>query len=84
MGCLILNYMMVLYFQLKKGNEFRPNSDFEVYTGAINITNQITEKTSWNLQYTKLYYLAQQPGGLQIKSFMKTPINLKELETGLK
>ncbi len=65
------------YFQLKKGNEFRPNSGFEVYTGAINITNQITEKTSWNLEYTKLYYLAQQPGGLTDKEFYENPYQSK-------
>ena len=82
--------MMVLYELMKKElvprlSAFEQTQEFHKETlGAINITNQITEKTSWNLQYTKLYYLAQQPGGLQIKSFMKTPINLKELETGLK
>lgn len=65
------------YFQLKKGNEFRPNSGFEVYSGAINISNQLSEKATVNIEYTKMYYLAQQPGGLTDKEFYKNPIQSK-------
>ena len=62
------------YFQLKKGNEWRPNSGFEVYSGALNITNYLSEKASVNVQYTKMYYLAQQPGGLTDKEFYDSPL----------
>lgn len=62
------------YFQLKKGNEWRPNSGFEVYSGALNITNYLSEKASVNVQYTKMYYLAQQPGGLTDKEFYEDPL----------
>ncbi|MBL4669246.1 MAG: TonB-dependent receptor [Flavobacteriales bacterium] len=65
------------YFQLKKGNEWRPNSGFEVYSGAFNITNYISEKASVNIQYTKMYYLAQQPGGLTDKEFYNDPLTSK-------
>ena len=62
------------YFQLKKGNEWRPNSGFEVYSGALNITNYLSEKASINVQYTKMNYLAQQPGGLTDKEFYDSPL----------
>ena len=62
------------YFQLKKGTEWRPNSGFEVYSGAINITNYLSEKASVNVQYTKMYYLAQQPGGITDKEFYEDPL----------
>ncbi len=65
------------YFQLKKGNEFRPNSGFNAYSGAINIANQLSEKASVNIEYTKMYYLAQQPGGLTDKEFYKDPTTSK-------
>ncbi|MCO6499825.1 MAG: TonB-dependent receptor [Vicingus serpentipes] len=65
------------YFQLKKGNEWRPNSEFEVYSGAINLTHHLSEKASVNIEYTKMYYLTQQPGGLTDKEFYKDPITSK-------
>ncbi len=61
------------YFQVKQGNEFRPNSGFKVYSGAFNISNYLSEKAIINLQYTKMYYLAQQPGGLTDKEFYEDP-----------
>jgi Fe(3+) dicitrate transport protein len=61
------------YFQFKKGNEFRPNSRFNVYSGALNLTKYISEKASVNIEYTKMYYLAQQPGGLTDKEFYEDP-----------
>ena len=65
------------YFQLKKGNEWRPNSEFEVYSGAINLTNYITEKLSVNVELTKMYYLTQQSGGLTDKEFYLSPLTSK-------
>jgi len=61
------------YFQLKKGHEFRPNSGFEVYSGAINLTHYLSEKASVNIEYTKMSYLTQQPGGLTDKEFYEDP-----------
>jgi Fe(3+) dicitrate transport protein len=48
-----------------------------VYSGAINISNQLSEKATVNIEYTKMYYLAQQPGGLTDKEFYKNPIQSK-------
>lgn len=61
------------YFQLKKGNEWRPNSNYTVYNGATNLTYYLSEKASINIQYTKMYYLARQPGGLTDKEFYNDP-----------
>lgn len=61
------------YFQFKKGNEWRPNSNFTVFSGASNLTYYLSEKASLNFQYTKMYYLAHQPGGLTDKEFYEDP-----------
>lgn len=61
------------YFQLKKGNEWRPNSGYTAYSGATNLTYSLSEKSAINIQYTKMYYLAQQPGGLTDKEFYEDP-----------
>lgn len=61
------------YFQVKKGNEFRPNSDYEVYSGGINLKKYLSEKASLKFEYTKQYYLAQQPGGLTDEQFLENP-----------
>lgn len=67
------NFKGYNYFQLKKGNEWRPNSNYTVYSGATNLTYSLSEKVAINFQYTKMYYLAHQPGGLTDKEFYEDP-----------
>lgn len=61
------------YFQHKKGNEWRPNSNYQVYTAGVNIGKYLSEKTFVNVEFTKMYYLARQSGGLSDKEFYLTP-----------
>ena len=61
------------YANYKFGNDWRPNSEFEVIHGHINIKNQINEKTSLGFEFTKMYYLAKQPGGLTDDNFFRYP-----------
>jgi Fe(3+) dicitrate transport protein len=61
------------YLNYKFGNDFRPNSEFDVVHGHLNIKNQINEKTSLGIEFTKMYYLAHQPGGLTDDDFFKRP-----------
>ncbi|MBE7440908.1 MAG: carboxypeptidase-like regulatory domain-containing protein [Flavobacteriales bacterium] len=61
------------YFQHKKGNEWRPNSNFQVYTAGVNVGKYLSEKTFVNIEFTKMYYLARQSGGLTDKEFYLTP-----------
>ncbi|SMO79993.1 TonB-dependent receptor domain-containing protein [Solitalea koreensis] len=62
------------FFQYKQGDGFRPNSNFNAYTGYINLKYQVTENTSVNGQYTHMNYLAQQAGGLTDKMFYADPL----------
>ena len=61
------------YGQYKKGNDFRPNSEFDVKAAGINAHYKFNEKTSANFEFTKLNYLAHQPGGLTDLQFATTP-----------
>lgn len=61
------------YFQYKQGDDWRPNSNFKVYSGAFNIKRQLNEKAAINLEFTKMYYLAHQPGGITDQEFFTDP-----------
>ena len=62
------------YFQYKKGNGWRPNSDFDSYTGYANVNYQLTEKTKAGIDFTHMDYLAHQPGGLTDEMFVQDPL----------
>lgn len=61
------------YGQYKTGRDFRPNSEFDVYGGGLNAQYKFNEKTSANIEYNKLNYLAHQPGGLTDLQFKTNP-----------
>ncbi len=61
------------YGQYKTGEDFRPNSGFEVYAAGLNAQYLFNEKTSANIEFTKMNYLAQQPGGLTDFQFATNP-----------
>ncbi len=61
------------FYQNKQGNDWRPNSKFKVHTGAFNVRMYASEKTSIRLEYTKMYYRAQQAGGLTDLQFELNP-----------
>lgn len=62
------------FFNWKTGNEWRPNSAYEIMSGGINFTYHIDENKSINVEFTKMNYLAQQPGGLTDYEFEHTPL----------
>ncbi len=57
------------YFNYKRGDGFRPNSEFDSRNYFGSISYQFSEKTSANVEFTSLDYLAQQPGGLTDELF---------------
>ena len=61
------------YGQYKTGKDFRPNSEFDVNAAGINAQYKFNEKTSANIEFTKMNYLAHQPGGLTDLQFKTTP-----------
>lgn len=61
------------FLQYKRGDGWRPNSQFEQTTGYASITKTFVNDLKINAQYTHMNYLAQQPGGLQDFEFQQDP-----------
>ncbi len=59
--------------QYKKGNGWRPNSKFESFNGYADLHYHISDKQMIGIEYTRLQYLAQQPGGLTDAMFKDDP-----------
>ncbi|MBM77722.1 MAG: iron(III) dicitrate transport protein FecA [Crocinitomicaceae bacterium] len=67
------NWEYYAYGNFKFGKDWRPNSSFDVRQGYINIKRRFNEKAVLGLEFTKMYYLAQQPGGLTDFQFESNP-----------
>ena len=61
------------YYQYKFGNDWKPFSAFKVHNGGFNLEKYISEKLKLTFELSKMYYLAQQPGGLTDNQFEKDP-----------
>jgi len=61
------------YFNYKKGDGFRPNSEFESKNVFAHIGYKFNNKTSLSAEITYLNYLAQQAGGLTDDMFNDNP-----------
>jgi Fe(3+) dicitrate transport protein len=61
------------YFNYKQGDGFRPNSNFDSQNAYIYADYNLGEKTTLSADFTYLYYLAQQPGGLTDAQFYRDP-----------
>lgn len=66
-----LNYYA--YYQYRKGNGYRPNSDFDYHNAFASLTYDFSDKFSVNLDVTKMSYLAHQAGGLTDRLFQDNP-----------
>ncbi len=61
------------FFNYKKGDGFRPNSEFESKNAYAHLGYQFTDKTKLEGEITYLNYLAQQAGGLNDQMFAEDP-----------
>jgi Fe(3+) dicitrate transport protein len=66
-----LNYYA--YYQNKSGDDWRPNSGFNVQTAGINVRRYLNDANSIRLELTKMSYTTQQPGGLTDLQFEQEP-----------
>lgn len=66
-----LNYYT--FYQYKKGNGWRENSDFNQHTAYAAMRYSINENVEISGDYTRMTYLAQQPGGLSDQMFLQNP-----------
>jgi Fe(3+) dicitrate transport protein len=61
------------FFQYKRGNGWRGNSDFDNHTYYANVNYAITPNTKVGIDFTQMGYLAHQPGGLTDEMFNQDP-----------
>lgn len=61
------------FYNGKKGDGFRPNSDYESHNAFAHLGYKFNEKTSIAFEYTYFDYLAHQPGGLSDVQFLENP-----------
>lgn len=61
------------YFNFKKGDGFRPNSEFDSKNVFLHLVYQLNDKDTFSLELTYLDYLAQQAGGLTDQMFAENP-----------
>lgn len=66
-----LNYYA--YYQYKRGDGYRPNSRFNYHNGYVSLQYKVSKKVTLNTDFTKMYYLAKQAGGLTDKMFEENP-----------
>ncbi len=61
------------FYQYKRGDGWRPNSEFEQHSAFANLNLKATDKLDIGLEFTHMNYLAQQPGGLADFEFEQNP-----------
>ena len=61
------------YGNYKFGNDWRENSKFDLKNAYFKATNKFNEMGSFSIEFTKMNYLAQQPGGLTDQQFDINP-----------
>jgi Fe(3+) dicitrate transport protein len=61
------------FFNYKQGDGFRPNSGFDSRNAYLYTDYELGQNTTISADFTYLYYLAQQPGGLTDAQFYRNP-----------
>lgn len=61
------------FYQYKTSDGWRPNSELDQHTAYLSFDIDITPNFTITPEYTHMYYLAQQPGGLTDAQFEQDP-----------
>ena len=61
------------FYDFKRSDGWRPNSDLEQHTAYASVRIDLSDKFSIKPEYTYMSYLAQQPGGLTDQQFEDDP-----------
>jgi len=61
------------FVNLKEGMGWRPNSDYNVKTGYVNCSWEVSSRLTIGGEFTTMSYLAHQPGGLIDSHFEQDP-----------
>lgn len=62
-----------VYGNYKNGDDWRPNSSFDVFSVGGNVKKNFGKHSSLKLELTKMHYLTQQAGGLTDAQFNADP-----------
>ena len=63
-----------IYYNGKKGEGFRPNSDYKSNNIFTHLGYQINKSTKVEFEFTNFNYVAHQPGGLSDVQFTENPL----------
>ncbi len=63
----------LVYGNFKKGDGFRPNSEYNSRNLYAYLDYNFNDKTTLSVEATNFYYLAKQPGGLSDVQFLQDP-----------
>ncbi|MBD81211.1 MAG: iron(III) dicitrate transport protein FecA [Crocinitomicaceae bacterium] len=72
-GGTVKNTSYYAFANYKRGDGWRPNSEFDAFTGYASLKQKIGKKFSFKLEYTGMEYMAHQPGGLTDELFEEDP-----------
>lgn len=72
------------YFQYKRGDGWRPQSDYHAQNGYFALNYQLNQKIDLKFEQTVMRYLAHQPGGLTDLEFAQDPRQSKRLRNWFK
>lgn len=61
------------YFQRKQGDGWRPNSEFVLNNGYVQLNYKPGANDEFRFELTRMHYLARQPGGLTDAQFANDP-----------
>lgn len=61
------------FYQYKRGDGWRPNSEFQYHTGHLHLGYQVLPSLKLSAEYTIMNYVAHQPGGLTDALFKRDP-----------
>lgn len=70
------NWSYLGYYKFKQngfpsGDGWRPNSQFKLHNGFASTSYHVNQDLTFSLELTKMYYQAQQPGGLTDRAFQE-------------
>lgn len=72
-GGTYVNMNYYSFLQYKKGNDFRPNSNYNAITFFVKNAYKISEDLSLTAEFTHMNYLSKQSGGLTDEMFNSNP-----------
>jgi Fe(3+) dicitrate transport protein len=65
------------FYQYKRGDGWRPNSEFEQQAAFASLNYQLSKQLELGAEFTHMNYLAKQPGGLADFEFQQDPSQSK-------